>query len=309
MTLQVKADAFLELVDEGAELEQLGTGFTFTEGPLWNPEGFLLFSDMPGDVRRRWDEQGGVREVANPSNKGNGMTFDLDGRLIVCEHVTSSVVRMDPDGTGSGREVLATHFEGQELNSPNDVVVKSDGAIYFTDPTYGRMPGFGIEREQDLELPGRLPPPAGRRRPAAARSTTSASPTACASPPTSACSTSTTPSARTSARSTSATTARSATAASWPTGIGSGDLAVGDLVDGMKLDERGNIWVTGPGRRRARSGCASSAPRASTWAPSRCPRPWATSTGAVPTGAGCSSPRRRRCTACSARSRATASPT
>ena len=110
MAVQVNAPAFLELVDEDAELERLGTGFTFTEGPLWNPDGFLLFSDMPGDVRRRWDAESGVSEVANPSNKGNGMTFDLDGRLIVCEHVTSSVVRMDPDGKGSGREVLASHY-------------------------------------------------------------------------------------------------------------------------------------------------------------------------------------------------------
>ena len=307
MTLQVKADTFLELVDEGAQLEQLGTGFTFTEGPLWNPEGFLLFSDMPGDVRRRWDAEGGVREVANPSNKGNGMTFDLDGRLIVCEHVTSSVVRMDPDGTGSGREVLATHFEGQELNSPNDVVVKSDGAIYFTDPTYGRMPGFGIEREQDLSFQGlyRLPPGGG-------------------DPqlldddfgqPNGLCFTAdervlyVNDTERTNVRAfdvrDDGTLGPGRVVAE---GIGSGDLAVGDLVDGMKLDERGNLWVTGP-RRRARSGCASSAPRASTWAPSRRPRPWATSTGAVPTGPGCSSPRRRRCSACSARSRATASRT
>ena len=85
MTLQVMAPALLELVDEDAELERLGTGFTFTEGPLWHPdERYLLFSDMPGDVRRRWDEENGVQEVANPSNKGNGMTWDLDGRLLVC---------------------------------------------------------------------------------------------------------------------------------------------------------------------------------------------------------------------------------
>ena len=102
MANRVNAPAFRDLVDEGAELEKLGDGCTFTEGPLWNPDGnFLLFSDMPGDVRRRWDEGGtGFTEVANPSNKGNGMTFDLDGRLIVCEHVTSSVVRMDTDVTG-----------------------------------------------------------------------------------------------------------------------------------------------------------------------------------------------------------------
>ena len=156
MAVRVNAPAFRDLVDEGAELEQLGDGCTFTEGPLWNPDGnFLLFSDMPGDVRRRWDAGStGFTEVANPSNKGNGMTFDNEGRLVVCEHVTSSVVRMDPDGTGSGREVLASHYDGKELNSPNDVVVKSDGAIYFTDPTYGRMPGFGLEREQDLDFQG-----------------------------------------------------------------------------------------------------------------------------------------------------------
>src|ERR671924_2442961 len=163
MAVQVNAQAFLELVDEDAELERLGTGFTFTEGPIWNPTGYLLFSDMPGDVGRRWDPEGGVREVANPSNKGNGMTLDNDGRLVVCEHVTSSVVRMDPDGTGSGREVLATHYEGRELNSPNDVVVHSSGAIYFSDPTFGRMPVFGVEREQDLGFQGvyRIPPGGG----------------------------------------------------------------------------------------------------------------------------------------------------
>ena len=154
MTLQINAPSLLELVDEDAELERLGTGCTFTEGPIWNPAGYLLFSDMPGDVRRRWDEQHGVVEVANPSNKGNGMTLDADGRLIVCEHVTSSVVRIDPDGTGSGREVLATHYEGKELNSPNDVIVAEDGAVYFTDPTYGRMPGFGSERDQELDFQG-----------------------------------------------------------------------------------------------------------------------------------------------------------
>src|ERR671917_1007237 len=125
MAVSAIAPAMRELVDETAELERLGTGFTFTEGPVWNPDGFFLFSDMPGDARRRWDPDGGVSEVAVPSNKGNGLTLDLQGRLLVCEHVTSSLVRMDPDGTGSGREVLASHFEGRELNSPNDVIVKS----------------------------------------------------------------------------------------------------------------------------------------------------------------------------------------
>lgn len=246
MPVQVNAPAFLELVDEDAELERLGTGFTFTEGPLWNPDGFLLFSDMPGDVRRRWDEQSGVQEVANPSNKGNGMTFDNEGRLIVCEHVTSSVVRMDPDGTGSGREVLATHYEGRELNSPNDVVVKSDGAIYFSDPTYGRMPGFGIERDQDLDFQGvyRIAPGGGD--PQLLVDDFEQPNGLCFSTDESLLYINDTTRAhiRVFDVADDGTISNSRVLAE---GIGSGSLEIGDLVDGMKLDERGNVWVTGPG--------------------------------------------------------------
>jgi gluconolactonase len=246
MGVQVKADAFLELVDESAEVEQLGTGFTFTEGPIWNPEGFLLFSDMPGDVRRRWDPDSGVSEVANPSNKGNGMTIDNDGRLVVCEHVTSSVVRMDPDGRGGGREVLATHYDGRELNSPNDVVVKSDGAIYFTDPTYGRMPGFGIEREQDLDFQGvyRIAPGGGD--PQLLVDDFDQPNGLCFSTDESLLYINDTTRAhiRVFDVQSDGTIANSRVLAE---GIGSGSLEIGDLVDGMKLDERGNVWVTGPG--------------------------------------------------------------
>ena len=182
-------------------------GIHVHRGAVLEPGGFFLFSDMPGDTRRRWGERGGVTVAASPSNKGNGMTLDADGRLLVCEHVTSSVVRMDPDGTGSGREVLASHYEGKELNSPNDVIVADDGTIYFTDPTYGRMPGFGIEREQELPFQGvyRIAP--GRRRARAAGRRRSPSPTACASRPDATLSTSTTPTRRTSGPSTSAPTA------------------------------------------------------------------------------------------------------
>jgi gluconolactonase len=246
MAVQVNSPTILELVDEDAELERLGTGFTFTEGPLWNPEGFLLFSDMPGDVRRRWDADSGVTEVANPSNKGNGMTFDLDGRLIVCEHVTSSVVRMDPDGTGSGREVLASHYGDRELNAPNDVVVKSDGAIYFSDPTYGRMPGFGIERDQDLDFQGvyRIPPGGGDTQLLA---DDFGQPNGlCFSIDESLLYVNDTEKAhiRVFDVESDGTISNSRVLAD---GIGTASLEIGDLVDGMKLDERGNIWVTGPG--------------------------------------------------------------
>ncbi len=143
--------AFRRLIDEHAPVRQMGSGFTFTEGPIWHPlEHYLLFSDMPGDVRRRLDRSG-VREVLRPSNKANGLTYDADLNLLVCEHATSSLVRFRPDGA---REVLASHFEGRELNSPNDLCVRSDGSIYFTDPWYGRMPVYGEERPRALGWQG-----------------------------------------------------------------------------------------------------------------------------------------------------------
>ena len=148
---------FRNLIDEHAPVRQEGSGFTFTEGPIWHPvDHYLLFSDMPGDVRRRL-VRAGVREIMNPSHKGNGMTYDTNLNLLVCEHATSSVARFSPDGR---REVLASHYEGRELNSPNDIVVKSDGSIWFTDPWYGRMPGYGVERPRELGWQGvfRLPP-------------------------------------------------------------------------------------------------------------------------------------------------------
>ena len=143
--------AVRRLIDEHAPVRQIGSGFTFTEGPIWHPtEHYLLFSDMPGDVRRRWDEQSGVQEVMRPSNKGNGMTYDAELNLLVCEHATSSVARFRPDGT---REVLATHYEGRELNSPNDICVKSDGSIWFTDPPYG-LPNRYDDPRRELDFCG-----------------------------------------------------------------------------------------------------------------------------------------------------------
>ncbi len=152
MTHVAVSPGFAELVDVDAPVAQVATGFKFTEGPIWHPIGaYLLFSDMPGDVRRRWDCERGVAEVRRPSDKCNGMTYDAELNLIVCEHATSLLVRERPDG---GREILASHFEGKELNSPNDVCVRSDGSIYFTDPWYGRMPGFGVERPRQLGFQG-----------------------------------------------------------------------------------------------------------------------------------------------------------
>jgi len=147
---------FNELLDVYTPVVQLGTGFDFTEGPVWHPqENYLLFSDMPGDVRRKW-QHGSVTEIQRPSNMANGMTYDAQLNLLICEHATSSVVRLQPNGT---REVLCTHFEGRELNSPNDIIVAKDGSIYFTDPSFGRMEYFGVKRPLQLGFQGvyRLP--------------------------------------------------------------------------------------------------------------------------------------------------------
>jgi gluconolactonase len=151
--VEVNAPGLLDLVEADAELERIGSGVTFTEGPLWTNRdgGSLLFSDMPGDTLRRWSKAGGVEVVAHPSNKGNGLSWDLEGRLLICEHATSSLIRIEPDGS---RTTVASHWQGKELNSPNDVVVASDGSIVFTDPPYGRWPGFGVEREQELDFQG-----------------------------------------------------------------------------------------------------------------------------------------------------------
>jgi gluconolactonase len=159
MVHQALDPTFTSLLDLNTPCRQIGAGFTFTEGPIWHPiDQYLLFSDIPPSIRRRWDGKS-CSEYLKPSNKGNGMTYDRELRLLVCEHATSSVARFS-DGK---REVLASHFEGKELNSPNDIVVASDGAVWFSDPTYGRMPVYGVERACELDFQGvyRIPPAGG----------------------------------------------------------------------------------------------------------------------------------------------------
>ena len=245
MGVNVKSDALRELLDESAEAERVATGFTFTEGPIWNAEGrFLLFSDMPGNVRRRWSEDGGVEEVMRPSNKCNGMTYDAEGNLLVCEHVTSTLVRERPDGT---RETIASHFEGKELNSPNDVLVKSDGAIYFSDPWYERMPVFGEERERELGFQGvyRIPPGDGGLELIVGRGDFDQPNGLCFSPDESLLYINDTPRAHIKVFDAQADGSIS-NGRMFFEGIGSGVIEEG-IPDGMKSDERGNIWVTGPG--------------------------------------------------------------
>jgi gluconolactonase len=145
--------ALEDLVGENPVMRVVGSGFEFTEGPIWHPrDQFLLLSDIPANTRFRFDGNA-MHKQAHPSSKGNGMTYDADLNLLVCEHATSSVARFIGGAEGA-REVLASHFQDKELNSPNDIVVSKDGSIYFTDPTYGRMPVFGVERPTQLGFQG-----------------------------------------------------------------------------------------------------------------------------------------------------------
>ncbi len=242
MAIRVESEKVLALVDEDAEVEQIATGFTFTEGPIWMADGSLHFSDMPGDKRRRWHPDEGITVLRDPSNKCNGMTLDNDGNLIVCEHVTSSLVREATDGT---RETLASHWGAQELNSPNDVIVASDGSILFTDPTYGRMPGFGLEREVELDFRGvyRLPADGG---PLQLLIDDFAQPNGlCFSPDESLLYINDTVHAHIRVFEVGPDHSL-LNGRVFAEGIGTGDLASGELVDGMKLDEHGNVYVTGP---------------------------------------------------------------
>ena len=135
------------LVPRDAVIEELAGGFGFTEGPVWIRDGgYLLFSDIPNRAIMRWHEDGGVSVFRRPAGftgaepppgplaGPNGITLDRAGRLLVCEHGNRQLVRIEPDGSLT---VLADRYQGRRLNSPNDVVCHSRGDIYFTDPPYG----------------------------------------------------------------------------------------------------------------------------------------------------------------------------
>ncbi|MBS7695650.1 MULTISPECIES: SMP-30/gluconolactonase/LRE family protein [unclassified Chelatococcus] len=133
---EVLDERFESLVLGNVHLEKLWTGSRWAEGPAYFPAGrYLVWSDIPNDRLMRFDEtDGSVSVFRAPANNENGHTVDREGRLISCEHRGRCVSRTEHDGS---RTVLASHHEGKRLNSPNDVVVKSDGSIWFTDPTYG----------------------------------------------------------------------------------------------------------------------------------------------------------------------------
>jgi gluconolactonase len=134
-----------------AAVERLATGFRWAEGPVWFGDGrYLLWSDIPNNRIMRWDEETGLCAVfRKPSNNANGNTRDRKGRLVTCEHGARRVTRTEYDGAIT---VILDHFEGKRLNSPNDVIVKSDDSIWFTDPPFGILGYYEGERSPP-ELP------------------------------------------------------------------------------------------------------------------------------------------------------------
>jgi gluconolactonase len=121
----------------------------FTEGPVWHPEGFLLFSDIPAAKIYKWSPDGTLSVWRDDSGNSNGLTFDRQGGLVACEHGNRRVSRTLADGTVVS---IAELYNGKRLNRPNDVVVKSDGTIYFSDPPYGKNPGEPTN-PADIEQP------------------------------------------------------------------------------------------------------------------------------------------------------------
>lgn len=151
---------FSELIEVGGRVTLLHDGCSFTEGPVWFGDlNCLLWSDIPNNRIMLWTADGQVSVFRANSRNANGNTRDRQGRLITCEHSGRRVTRTEPDGTIT---VIADSYRGRSLNSPNDVVVKSDGTIWFTDPQYGLWMSFpGVESEQAHENVYRVDPATG----------------------------------------------------------------------------------------------------------------------------------------------------
>ena len=151
-------DPAVRIIDESfakyrlnlAAVERIAHGFRWAEGPVWFGDGrYLLWSDIPNNRIVKWEEEtGAVSVFRKPSNFANGNTRDRQGRLVTCEHGGRRVSRTEYDGTIT---VIADRFEGKPLNSPNDVVVKSDGSVWFTDPPFGLLGYYeGYVAKQEL---------------------------------------------------------------------------------------------------------------------------------------------------------------
>jgi gluconolactonase len=160
----VVAAEFARCVAADAKVEKLAGDFQFVEGPVWLPrDSALIFSDIPKDELKRWTRAGGVTAFRAPSRNANGNSLDAVGRLLTCEHSGRRVVRLEADGTLA---TLADSFDGKRLNSPNDIVERRDGTLWFTDPDYGLKTDPATKAKVGKEQAGnfvyRLDPKSGR---------------------------------------------------------------------------------------------------------------------------------------------------
>lgn len=254
------SSTFASLVDPGAEVRCLGRDFQVTEGPVWVPgRQCLYFHDIPGDTRWRWTEADGLEAVERPTFKANGMCLDANGDLLVCEQVTSCVMRMPVDG--GARELVAYHYQGKYLNSPNDVVLRgSDGSSYFTDPDFGRWNDWiGQQRSRDgvgHRSVYRVPPDRGDIELVVSEDEFDQPNGLCFSPDESVLYVNDSPRGHVKAFDVAADGSLSGGRV-LAEGIGGMANAAGEIEidtrhrppapDGMECDELGNVWVTGPG--------------------------------------------------------------
>jgi gluconolactonase len=145
----VEDQRMLALVDPAARLEKLWNGAIWSEGPVWWKDGSVTWSDIPNNRMLRWHPDTGGSVFRQPSNHANGHTLDREGRLVSCEHSGRRISRTEPDGR---IVTLVDRYQGKRLNSPNDVVVKSDGTIWFTDPSYGILSDYeGIKADSEID--------------------------------------------------------------------------------------------------------------------------------------------------------------
>ena len=153
MPIEQIAPELEHIVSLDQEIEELGTGYGMASGPAegpvwWKEGGYLLFSDIGNSRRMKWAPGEGVSVFHEPTDNANGLSRDPQGRLIACEHGTHRVTRLEPDGSIT---VIANNYQGKPLNCPNDVVIRSDGSIYFTDPPVYQGPPPG---QTDLDFAG-----------------------------------------------------------------------------------------------------------------------------------------------------------
>ena len=239
--------ALRDLVDLDQERAEFGSGYSFTEGPAWSVhEQALIFSDIPADKRYRWTAAARAPEVyVAPNAKGNGMVYERGGTYLVCESDTSLVSRFS--GAGQ-RQVVASHFEGRELNSPNDIITASDDSIYFTDPNYGRWNDYiGVKRDPELDFQGvfRCRPDGSELELMVARDEFEQPNGLCFSPDESILYVNDSPRCHIKAFDVTSTGQLGA-ARIFFAGIGTGEVGA-STPDGMKCDAVGNVWASGPG--------------------------------------------------------------